>query len=83
MLSGCCSGLEELNEICRQYRQSHAAEFCLGVSLQSGDEQQRLHLVLLTPEKENTITRSYGGAPLLAPRWSVNVCLDVLRRAGR
>jgi nicotinamide-nucleotide amidase len=82
VLSGCCPSLDELLKSCLEYRQTNAADVCLGVSLEGGEEKLTLHLVLLTPKKENSITRTYGGSPLLAPRWAVNVCLDVLRRVN-
>lgn len=72
--------VEELAEICAEFRASRGAEVCLGVALKSGEEKQDLSLALISPVKERTISRSYGGPPLMAPRWAVQVCLDFLRR---
>lgn len=71
---------EELAATCAEFRASREAEVCLGVALKSGAEKQDLSLALISPVKERTISRSYGGPPLMAPRWAVHVCLDMLRR---
>ena len=80
VLSGCCPDLDTLKQSCHNYQNNRQADICLGISLVPGDEKQTLHLVLSSPVKEHTITRTYGGPPRLAPRWAVNVGLDLLRR---
>jgi len=52
----------------------------LGVILQPGETQQTLHIALLTPDEERQVIRSYGGPPLMAPRWAVNLSLDLIRK---
>ncbi|MEK6221472.1 MAG: hypothetical protein N2D54_04420, partial [Chloroflexota bacterium] len=72
--------MEELHNICQDYLESRGAEACLGVSLKHGEEKQNLNLVLLSPIKERTLSRSYGGPPQMATQWAVNLCLDFIRR---
>jgi hypothetical protein len=72
--------VEELEQICQEYMQSKTADACLGVALHTGEEKQDLHLVALTPVKERKFSRSYGGPPLMAPRWAVSLCLNYVRR---
>ena len=69
-----------LNQAVKTVCQSHNAVICLGVLLESGATQQTMHLVLLTPEGEKTIQHTYGGPPQMAPLWTVNLCLDHLRK---
>lgn len=69
-----------LNQAVRTVCQSHNAAICLGVLLEPGATQQTMHLVLLTPEGEQTIQHTYGGPPQMAPLWTVNLCLDHLRK---
>jgi nicotinamide-nucleotide amidase len=75
-----CPDSGALAAACRQYRDTHQVDVCLGVALRSGEDKQELDIVILSPLKEHTIARSYGGPPLLAPRWAANICLDILRR---
>jgi hypothetical protein len=75
-----CPDAGALAAACRQYRDAHQVDICLGVALRSGEDKQELDLVILSPVKEHTIARSYGGPPLMAPRWAANICLDILRK---
>jgi competence/damage-inducible protein CinA-like protein len=75
-----CPDAEKLSRACRQYQESHKVDVCLGVALRSGADKQELDIVILSPLKEHTISRSYGGPPLMAPRWAANICLDILRK---
>jgi nicotinamide-nucleotide amidase len=72
--------IEELEEICRQSMGSKGADACLGVSLHTGAEKQDLHLVAITPVKEKTFSRSYGGPPSMAAQWAVSLCINFIRR---
>lgn len=72
--------IEELEQICREYMEIKNADACLGVALHTGEVKQDLHLIALTPVKERKFSRSYGGPPLMAPRWAVNLCLNFVRR---
>jgi len=67
--------LDIVREICK----TKDAQAGLGVILQPGDIQQTLHIALLTPNEERCEIRKYGGPPLMAPRWAVNLSLDLLR----
>lgn len=71
---------DNLLDIVRQICNSKQAHAGLGVILQPGETQQTLHIALLTPDEERQISRSYGGPPLMAPRWAVNLSLDLLRK---
>lgn len=73
-------GVEELEGICQKALEARGAEAALGVSLHTGEEKQDLHLVAITPVKTRRYSRSYGGPPLLATRWAVNMCLDYIRK---
>lgn len=72
--------VEELEQICREFMEHKNADACLGVALHTGEVKQDLHLIALTPVKERKFSRSYGGPPLMAPRWAVNMCLNYVRR---
>lgn len=71
---------EALCQIVKTVCQSHNAAICLGVLLEPGETQQTMHLALLTPEGEKTFQHTYGGPPQMAPLWTVNLCLDHLRK---
>ncbi len=59
---------------------SKDAQAGLGVILLPGEMQQTLHIALLTPDEERQVIRTYGGPPLMAPRWAVNLSLDLIRK---
>ena len=80
VLSGDPPTPQQLIQQCKDIMQEHGAEAGLGALLEKDENIQTLQLVVISPVKEQAITRGYGGPPLLAPHWSVNVCLDVLRR---
>ena len=63
-----------------ELRQRHQADVSLGVSLMPMGEKQNLDLVIIAPEIEQTLQRSYGGPPLNAPVWAVNTAIDLVRR---
>jgi len=71
---------DELNAIVRGICKTHDAQAGLGVILEPGETRQTLHIALITPEEERQVSRTYGGPPLLAPRWAVNVSLDLIRK---
>lgn len=72
-------GESELVQATSDYRQRLGAAVGLGVSLIPGPDRQVAHIALITPEEEQVITRSYGGAPGYASRWAVNQSLDLIR----
>jgi competence/damage-inducible protein CinA-like protein len=63
-----------------ELRQRHQSDVSLGVSLMPIGEKQNLDLVIISPEAEQTLQRSYGGPPLNAPEWAVNTAIDLMRR---
>jgi competence/damage-inducible protein CinA-like protein len=71
---------ESLAAACHGYREAHDVDVCLGIALRTGEDKQELDIVIVSPLKEHTISRSYGGPPLMAPRWAVNIGLDILRK---
>ncbi|MBN2043919.1 MAG: CinA family nicotinamide mononucleotide deamidase-related protein [Anaerolineales bacterium] len=70
----------QLMSACRQFRDARHADLCIGIALQRGEEKQNLHLTILSPIKERTISRSYGGPPKMSGQWAVNNGLDLIRR---
>ena len=72
--------MEELLTITQEAGQAKNADVALGVVLVPGETQQTLLVALVTPEEERQVTRSYGGPPLMAPRWAVNLSLDLIRK---
>jgi len=71
---------EELAQVCRRFRESRQADLCVGVSLACGEDRQTLHLTILSPVKETSLTRTYGGPPKMAAQWAPNITLDLIRR---
>jgi len=71
---------DELPTITKDLGQNKSADVSLAVVLIPGETQQTLHIVLITPEEERQVTRTYGGPPLMAPRWAVNLSLDLIRK---
>lgn len=65
-----------VEKVCLAYR----ADVCLGVMLIPGETQQTMHLAIRTPQDMHKTTRTYGGPPQLAPLWTVNLSLDILRK---
>ena len=66
-------------EISETFRQIRAADACLAVALQRGDDMQTLYLTIITPVKTRQRTYSYGGPPQTSHRWAVNLCLNFVR----
>ncbi len=60
---------QELLECTESFRKSRGADVALGVAVLPAGEKQDVHLVLITPDGEQEITR-----PL---RWSAGICLAV------
>jgi len=71
---------EELSHLVRETCRAKEAEVGIGIILEPGETQQRLHIAVITPELDRTITRTYGGPPQLAPTWGINICLDLIRK---
>lgn len=61
---------------------NHRVNVALGVALYPGDDQQTVEICLITPHGTQSRQLSYGGHPLNAPRWAVNMALDLLRLAA-
>jgi nicotinamide-nucleotide amidase len=71
--------LEALRLITSDFRQSYGASVGLGVTSNSGQDRQEVHLILITPEGTQEFARPYGGAPENASRWALHHSLDILR----
>jgi hypothetical protein len=54
----------------------------LGIALHHGEEKIDFEIVLISPQKQETHHRSFGGHPRYAPEWASNAALDLLRRAA-
>ncbi len=70
----------QLANACRAFRASRHADLCIGIALHRGEEKQDLRLTIISPIKERSVSRSYGGPPQMANQWAVNLCLDFIRR---
>ena len=70
----------EFLQVVRDYRINCQVDVCLGVAIQPEIERQVIHLILVTPVSEVTLTRPYGGPASYAPRWAIHHSLDLLRR---
>jgi competence/damage-inducible protein CinA-like protein len=73
---------EPLKETTRIEMDARGATAGLGVALHPGKDQMDFELTLLTPQKEESHHRSFGGHPRYAPEWATNAALDLLRRAA-
>jgi nicotinamide-nucleotide amidase len=62
----------------RQHEQG--SDVVLGIFLYPSEEKQDIYLTLITPEGSQEVYRPYGGAPGNAPRFAVNIGLDMLRK---
>jgi nicotinamide-nucleotide amidase len=71
---------KDLTRIIRNTCDAREAQIGLGVILEAGEVKQTLHIALITPDEERQVTRTFGGPPGLAPRWSVNLSLDLIRK---
>ena len=71
---------EELYAFVESYRQARGADVALGAVLYPDGEKQEVFLALSTPEGKREYRRTYGGPPAYAPRWALNLSLDLLRK---
>lgn len=71
---------DELPALVRSCCQAKSAQVGVGVILISGETQQTLHILLISPQGERSFTRTYGGPPQLASDWGINICLDMIRK---
>jgi competence/damage-inducible protein CinA-like protein len=54
----------------------------LGIAMHHSEEKIDFEIVLISPQKQETHHRSFGGHPRYAPEWASNAALDLLRRAA-
>ena len=73
--------LAELHERVARIREERQAQAGLGISLQPDNDKHWLYLVVITPDQEQELTRSFGGERALSNPWSVNTGLEMLRRS--
>jgi nicotinamide-nucleotide amidase len=72
----------ELFERAREFRTAKQVDVLITAGLYPAGQRHDLHVLLISPEGEENLSRSYGGPAALAPIWSVNICLDFLRKLG-
>ncbi|MFN2143942.1 MAG: CinA family nicotinamide mononucleotide deamidase-related protein [Anaerolineales bacterium] len=70
----------QLMAACQRFRETRQADLCIGIALHRGEEKQNLYLSVISPIKERSTSRSYGGPPKMAGQWAVNTALDLIRR---
>jgi nicotinamide-nucleotide amidase len=70
----------ELSTALKAAREKYAAKAALGVAAYPAT--RAAELVLITPEEIIERQLTFGGHPGLLPRWSVNLALNLLRRAA-
>jgi nicotinamide-nucleotide amidase len=70
---------DELSDIIQEYRRVNNSDIGLGTAIFSNKEQQEICIVLITPDGEKRFSRSYGGPPEYAARYTFNHILDILR----
>jgi nicotinamide-nucleotide amidase len=66
--------------LARDFRAAQDVDVSIGIGLYPTGEKQDIHIILITPEDEKTLRRSYGGPPQLAQTWAVNTGLDLIRK---
>jgi competence/damage-inducible protein CinA-like protein len=76
----CCPENVNLLTEANRLRQDKHADVCLSASLQPAGEKQNLFAAIISPEKQSELRFSYGGPPQMAPKWAVNLCLNLLRK---
>jgi hypothetical protein len=74
---------EALAERTETARRSWNASAALGVHLSQSGEKQEIFIVILHGSHTVNRTLTYGGHPGNAPRWAVNMALDLFRRTAR
>jgi competence/damage-inducible protein CinA-like protein len=70
----------QLQGLANEFKAAQDVDVCIGVGLYPAGEKQDIHLILITPDNEKTLIRSYGGPPQLAQSWAVNITLDLIRK---
>jgi len=70
---------DALQQTLSAYREQYHADTALGISMQPGAARQEIHILLITPRGQESLSRPYGGAPANAPRWGVNHGLNLIR----
>lgn len=76
-------GAGELVRVTTSYRQARLARVGLGVTVQPSQEQQVIHLVLITPHETRQEMRPYGGPPANISHWAFHHSLDILRSLSK
>jgi nicotinamide-nucleotide amidase len=70
----------QLHDLTNEFKAAQDVDVCIGVGLYPAGEKQDIHLILITPDNQKTLIRSYGGPPQLAQSWAVNITLDLIRK---
>ncbi len=70
----------ELSQKVEEFRVERNADLAIGVSLLPTPEKHILYLSISSPKGQEEAVRSFGGERSLSNPWSVNNCLEMLRR---
>jgi nicotinamide-nucleotide amidase len=70
----------QLASLTNDFRAAQGLDVTIGIGLYPAGEKQDIHIVLITPDDEKKLVRSYGGPPQLAQTWAVNTGLDLIRK---
>jgi competence/damage-inducible protein CinA-like protein len=71
---------ETLEQEIKDFVIHNAVEVGIGVTIHPNQQQQDIHIALITPEGNHSSQYSFGGPPPYAPRWAVNLCCDLIRK---
>lgn len=71
---------EDLMGLTDSFRKNQQSDVGFGVALQTTPEQQLVYITLITPHEKQNFKLSYGGTPDYATLWTLNQCLNIIRR---
>ena len=70
---------QTLEKVLADEMKIHRASVGLGVTARPATGKSEVDLVLITPDRQISETRGYGGHPKNVPAWGANSALDLLR----
>jgi competence/damage-inducible protein CinA-like protein len=80
ILPGLAAGSgQSLASLLADEMKTHKVDVALGLLARPASGKSEVDLVLITPEKQITETRGYGGHPQNVPAWGANSALELLR----
>lgn len=77
------SSPKELSDFVQTYRQTHEADIGMGVGVYTEKNQQKVYIVLVTPQRTREFNFPFGGHVEYASRWAVHNSLDILRKIDK